>query len=944
MSDDIAENNALNEFIDCHRRLVTIDRVISSQFASQKEITSEVIKCSKDEICELRLLSLVRMKLIRSAIRTDEKIVSSQTFKGLIFSKLEYCPTFTDSNKLNNYSFLVATMRKNPDVLAQALFFYSLNHPEKLHRLAYSLFLTLFQQGWSFEEDMSLCEILKYLADIQFRVKKSTNLRRPTIDGKSEVPPNIASHPTPTPAHTTEKPSSHPPANAKPISGQPRRNFAEPPPPRLLKYPLNAVETSCARYQPFITFATAYLFNGASFAYLQTALAPIITKLHSLSHLFDLRSTFDVQHSNENEIIAPIQYLKEIVSYANQVLISLTNCLQLLPPAFPSFFAYLRQKKADLHLIVFESFINRALDNPSVLGLLPWHPSHGDWNPSKDIANIFRTKYLDSLKSQSLKFQRKILLMIDEYKEINIDQFLFQITQTCHSSYMISEAELQETNPAFPKELLITGSDCLLLHKVMAEFKNPTEEVKKALGRLGELDTKTPDFKEHFRMVINRPKDPYKKFHKSPVNISLFDSSKLKSNQIKQPEAQTQQNTEINSNETQTNQSNTETNSQQNQETKNQPENSHINQSNSDAAVVKPAKEVRDNYAEQLCDIISGLPPFHETGAKTISEFISISRCIAPYFLDSSLVVQAESVLWYAQAILHKEEEIVQRIVKVVESRENRGVAASDKTSSLRAQHQRILSSLSTVKSMRENLQSNFNLELSEILISTTMCQNFKDAMVLCHEFINNSEIFKKTVISIKKNATDHLEKMNLTEKMINEVCRLLFFKLTDHITFKRYIQSCPAVWKKSVILANIIEKNRQQLLEYAEKGQPDTFFIKQSYLERAADLLGHIRQNSGMSIILYYVLETENVIQTVCKSSRDLDFTNCLLWVFIKTKAKHVYILSKFIQHFILQGGFLDRFFLSQEISNLGIFSSSVLLLLKACKPYDKRIEDSWA
>ncbi|KAK8870196.1 hypothetical protein M9Y10_008073 [Tritrichomonas musculus] len=927
------ENATLSEFIECHRRLVTIDRVIRSQFSSQKEITSEVIKCSKDEICELRLLSLVRMKLIRSAIRTDVKIVSSQTFKGLIFSKLEYCPTFTDSNKLNHYSFLVATMRKNPDILAQALFFYSLNHPEKLHRLAYSLFLTLFQQGWSFEEDMSLCETLKYLADIQFRRKMSGPKK--SIDGKIDTQ-GVTSNPvqnsllskTASDNHSSNSNNSST-SNAQ---NAVKRNFAEPPPPRLLKYPLSAVETSCARYQPFITFATAYLFNGASFAYLQTALAPIITKLHSLSHLFDLRSTFNIQKTENSEIIAPIQYLKEIVSYAHQVLISLTNCLQLLPPSFPSFFAYLRQKKVDLHLIVFESFINRALDNPSVLGLLPWHPSHGDWNPSKDIADIFRTKFLDSLKTQSLRNQKKILENIEEYQEINIEQFLLEITQSCNSSYMISEAELQETNPAFPKELLITGSDCLLLHKVMAEFKKPTDEMKKALQRLGDLDAKTPDFKEHFRMVINRSKDPYIKFHKSPVNISLFDSSKLQSPQTppNSPKAETEAKTTDGSNTEATNSGEPNANAQPT--------------TPPDNAEKKPEKDIRDDYAEQLCDIISGLPPFHESGAKSISEFISISRYIAPYFLDSSLVVQADAVFWYAQSILHKEEDIVRRIVKVVEKREKRGVVASDRTSSLRAQHQRILSSLSTVKSMRENLQSNFNLELSEILISTTMSQNFKDAMVLCHEFINNSEIFKKTVISIKKSATDKLEKMNLTEKMINEVCRLLFFKLTDHITFKRYIQSCTDVWKKSIILTSIIDKNRQQLLEYAERGQPDTFFIKKNYFERAADLLGHIRQNSGMSIILYYVLETENVIQTVCKSSRDLDFTSCLLWVFIKTKAKHVYMLSKFIQHFILQGGFLDRFFLSQEISNLGIFSSSVLLLLKACKSYDKRIEDSWA
>ncbi|OHS93229.1 hypothetical protein TRFO_40477 [Tritrichomonas foetus] len=835
-------DSVLNAFMDCHQRLITIDRIIRSQFASQKDITSEVIKFSKDEICELRLLSLVRSKLIRSPIRTPDKIVNSQTFQTLKFSSLEYCPSFINSNKLNHYMFLASTMRKRPEILAQVLYDYSILHPEKIHRLAYSLFLTLFQQGWSYEEDHLLCKTLKNLLDIQ-------------IESKNEG------------------------LNCE----------IKPPPPRLLKYSLIDVESACAQYQPFITFSTAYLFNGASFAYLQTALAPIITKLHSLSHLYDLRANFDTQTFQNIEILAPIQYWKEIVSYAHDVLVSLGNCLQLLPPSFFSFFAYLKEKKADLYLIFFESFINRALDNPAVLGLLPWHPSHGDWNPSKDIANVFRSKFIRSLASKTFAAQQKVLLTIDEYKEIDIESFLQKITQPSDSSYMISEAELLETNPSFPKELLITGSDCLLLHKAASKCKKPPEELTKILSRLGEIDQKTPDFNEHFRMVITRTKNfvPLSRRNKSSMSLSLFGSSNT----------------------------------------------------------APPQKEnERDSYAEQLCDIISELPPLPETGAKSISEYITISRHIAPFFLQPSLIIQAEAVLWYAQSIAHKDEEIVSRITSVVEGREKRGVSASDRTSSLRTQHQRILSSLSVIQQMRENLQSNFNLELADIVVSTTMSQNFKDAMVHCHEFVNNSEVFKKTVITIKTAATEILNQMKLTDKMINEVCRLLFFKLTDHITFRRYMQSDAQVWKRSVIVSKILETKRTEMLEYAERGQPDTFFIKESYFQRAADLLGHIRNNSGMSVILYYVLEMENVIQTVCSNCRDLKFEGCLLWVLIKTKAKHIYMISKFIQHFILQGGFLDRFFHRDEITMLGIFSSSVLLLLQACHQYDKRIKDDWA
>ena len=831
-----SESSVLSRFCDCHERLITMDRIIRTQFSSQREITTDVIKFSKDEINELRLLSLVRSKLIRSKIRTPDTIVNSQTFQNLRFCSLEYCPNFIDSNKLNHYTFLAQSMRKSPELFANVLFDYSIKHPEKIHRLAYSLFLSLFQQGWSYEEDHLLFETLSYMADIQF--------------GKKQV------------------------------------CVIDPPPPRKLKYPLVHPESATASYQPFITFSTAYLFNGASFAYLQTALTPIITKLHSLSHLYDLRANFNIQGFQSLSILAPIQYWKEIVFYAQEVLNSLSNCLQLLPPSFFAFFATLKEKNADLALIFFESFINRALDNPAVLGLLPWHPSHGDWNPSKDIANVFRTKFLRSLATKTLVVQQKILVIIDEYKKIDIDSFLNQITQPINSSYMISEQELLETNPSFPKELLITGSDCLLLHKAVSECHKVPDDVAKTLGLLGNYGEKTADHNQHFRMVITRSKNPGLVVpNKTARSLSLFGS---------------------------------------NQSTTNESEN--------------------DPYAEQLCNIISELPTLPETGAKSINEYISIARHIAPFFLQPSVHVQAEAVLWYANSIVHQEEELVSRIMKVVENREKQGVTASDRTSSLRTQRQRILSSLSIIKSMRENLQSNFNLELADILVATTMNQNFKDAMVHCHEFVNDGDVFKKNVINIKTSAAEILTRMKLNDKMINQVCRLLFFKLTDHITFRRYMQSDTVVWKRSVIVSKILETRRNEMLEFAESGQPDTFFIKQSYFQRAADLLGHIRNNSGMSVIIYYVLEMENTLQTVCSTTKDLKFEGCLLWVLIKTNAKHIYMISKFIQHFILQGGFLDRFFLRDEISMLAMFSSSVLILLHACNQYDKRVTDDWA
>jgi hypothetical protein len=39
---------------------------------------------------------------------------------------------------------------------------------------------------------------------------------------------------------------------------------------------------------------------------------------------------------------------------------------------------HLQIKKVDLYIVFFESFVNRTLDNPVVLGTLPWTPLHAD--------------------------------------------------------------------------------------------------------------------------------------------------------------------------------------------------------------------------------------------------------------------------------------------------------------------------------------------------------------------------------------------------------------------------------------------------------------------------------------------------------------------------------------------------------------------------------------
>ncbi|KAH0785752.1 hypothetical protein GPJ56_010314 [Histomonas meleagridis] len=400
-----SRKSVLDILTEQQERLISTAQLLSSQASTQKEISELLVKGSKDLTSELRLLSLVRAKIIKNKIRPTEKIISSPTFRGLQFSKMEYFPPFINPNLCNHYTYLCSYMRKNPETLAKILFEYSIKNPLKTTKVAYSLFLALYQQGWCIEEDLMLFEVLTCMADLQFSGRRYS--RRDQL------------------------------ANLKPY------------PPRQLNYSLDTSEAAVSVYLPFITFSTSYLFNGASFAYLQTSLSPIILKLHSLSYLYDLRTTFETLENGQMISLANFSYWKIILMYAKQVLHSLEQCLPLLPPSTFGLMAYLKSLNVDLFLVFFEAFINRALDSPAILGLLSWHPSHENWNPSKDIADIFRTKSLKSLPSKHLSCLAKVLMILPEYSEIDISHFLdlLILPLDTTTSYMISEAELLSTNP-----------------------------------------------------------------------------------------------------------------------------------------------------------------------------------------------------------------------------------------------------------------------------------------------------------------------------------------------------------------------------------------------------------------------------------------------------------------------------------------------------------------
>jgi hypothetical protein len=829
----------LEQFCVHHRRLITSAQLLNAQLTKQKEVTNEMIGHSKSIIAEMRHLSLVRSTLIRGRRRTAAKIVNSQPYKGLSFSSLEYCPDFLDPNIVNQYGFFTSFVRRNPDDFAELLFQYSIAHPRKVHRMAYSVLRAICQQGWCVEEDELLYQTLKSMAQLQFRGHRD------------------------------------------------RPSYARPDEPRKLSLPRSSINVAVNHYQPFITFSTAYLFNGTSLAFLQCALSPIIVKLHSLSTLFNLRATFQVVDLEPGKtLVATFQYWRGIVSYAQKVITSLSTCVELLPPGVFHLMTVLSELDVDLYLVFFESFINRALDNPAVLGLLPWNPSHEDWNPSKDIADVFRTKNISSLKSRGLTGLKSLLESIPAYNEMDIDEPLSKIVGQAPPAnpFMISESELLSTNPSFPKELLVTGTDLVLLHEAAITSTVENAAFAHIVSSLGAVPERADSaMGQHFRIVITRPKLLKKGSGRA---VSLF-AIQVDTNEL---------------------------------------------------------TSAGDAYAGLFCDIVASLPTAESFGVSSVFQFVERLALVAPLFLDERAAIQAESVLWYARSIIDSEESLVERFCALVNARDLWTLRATDRTCSLRSQHQRLASALERIKSTRSNLQSHLNLELTEFLMKDSLAQGMKEAMFHGHEFASNVEAFENLVYRLTSSAQNILSELGASSNA-KQICRLLFFKLTAHVTFRRFLQTAETVWKHSIIVGKIIEANRAAITANLRTVQTEAFALRRSYFERACDLLGHIKNNSGLSVIVYYVLEVVHIVQTLCSQCRDLNFDECLLWVVVSTEMKHMFPISHYLQHFILmRGKFLDLLFERQEISLLGVFPSAVYLLLKVCKTFDKRVEENWA
>ena len=116
------------------------------------------------------------------------------------------------------------------------------------------------------------------------------------------------------------------------------------------------------------------------------------------------------------------------------------------------------------------------------------------------------------------------------------------------------------------------------------------------------------------------------------------------------------------------------------------------------------------SFIEQFCDIIVGMPSFTSSieamQPQSVRSFLETMRIIAPLFLKPNQKPQADSVFHYAISYIKDDADLIKRVIAVQESRAAWGFRATDRTSSLRSQHQHISNSMSIVDEICKNVQS----------------------------------------------------------------------------------------------------------------------------------------------------------------------------------------------------------------------------------------------
>ena len=268
---------------------------------------------------------------------------------------------------------------------------------------------------------------------------------------------------------------------------------------------------------------------------------------------------------------------------------------------------------------------------------------------------------------------------------------------------------------------------------------------------------------------------------------------------------------------------------------------------------------------------------------------------------------------------------------------------AADKTSALNTQFEQLSEALRITAKFRMNVQSYLLYNISMSFLNESLSQQFQIAMSKSYNFLSDVEAFTKTTMRLIDDAANLSISYKLSDDHISQIVRIIFFKMTEHLTLERYELTDKKVWKRSIILKNIIKDKKTEINKQILQGWEDEFELRRKYLERTVDLLGHIRSKCGLSVLLYYINEAVALVKELVKQCKGLSLDLSILWVVINSQPHYLYAVKKLFDQFFMKNSFCDTLLSSSEIQHLGVFSSAICLLLRTCEEFDKRITTDW-
>ena len=284
---------------------------------------------------------------------------------------------------------------------------------------------------------------------------------------------------------------------------------------------------------------------------------------------------------------------------------------------------------------------------------------------------------------------------------------------------------------------------------------------------------------------------------------------------------------------------------------------------------------------------------------------------------------------------------------KIAKKREKTKILFTEQISNLADQLNLIKNALENISTTYNNVHTHLLTRLCDSLIEEDFFELFQKMMMQANQFLLDFSLYSKAIQSFLKESSDFLDSYKLPEEKKYFINRILFTRLSSHITFGRYCSTVlqtqnQNIRKKSYIVVNLIEAKSKIILDSNPIFQTPVFVSFQKYLVQAKCLLDRINCHSSISEVLYFLIESLTIIQKLLKLSKNkLQFDDCIVWILLNSKQRQHILISTFILQYAIKGNYLKYILLPKEVELISLDPSAVLILLEILSKYDPQIKE---